>query len=46
MSWYTECHGILDVLCVAERLADVEDLDCTQVDNIECIRTLSLDVQC
>ena len=32
--------------CVAERLADVEDLDCMQVDDVECIRILSLDVQC
>ena len=31
---------------VAERLADVEDLDCVQVNDFECIRILSLDVQC
>ena len=32
-----ECQGILDVHCVTERLADVEDLDCMQVDNVEHI---------
>ena len=32
--------------CVAERLAYLEDLDCMPVDDVEYIRTLSLDVQC
>ena len=43
---YDECQGILDVHCIAERLADVEDLVCMQVDDVEHIHILSLDVHC
>ena len=44
MSRHTRCASYSGK--VNEGLVDVENLDCMQVDDVECIRILSLDAQC